>query len=357
VNNPNTEPEQSGSHNSVKLIESVPELEQVLSEPTPEVISTMKSLDGDLMLLGVGGKMGPSMARLARRAADAAGRKIRIIGVSRFSNGNLRSELEANDIETIPCDLLDPEALSKLPEIPNIIYMAGKKFGSTGSEASTWAMNTYLPGMVAQKFPESKIVAFSTGNVYPLSPVTFGGTDENHPTGPIGEYAQSCLGRERILEYYCTQNNTPAAILRLSYAIDLRYGVILDIAQKVYNRQPVDVTMGHAAIIWQGDANAQTLRALDHCGVPPVRLNITGPETVSIRWMAQRLGFYLGVEPIIEGKEAETALLINSAKANKLFGYPKVSLDQMIQWIAHWVEIVGETHNKPTHFETRDGKF
>lgn len=339
------------------MIDTVEQLENTLSEPTPDTIKLMAELEGDLMILGVGGKMGPTMAKLARRSADATGRKIRIVGPSIFPDDGTREDLEKSGIETISCDMLNRDALAGLPDIPNIIYMAGRKFGSTGAECETWAMNSYLPGLVADRFRKSRIVAFSTGNVYPLSRVLHGGTDEKSDVAPIGEYAQSCLGRERIFEHFSMKYNIPVLLFRLSYAIDLRYGVILDIAQKVAAKQPVDVTMGHAAVIWQLDANSAALRCLPHCGVPPTVLNVTGPETISLRWLAKRLGELLDTEPIIVGQEAETALLVNAARACALLGYPSVSLDQMVQWIAHWVKIGGPTLNKPTHFETRDGKF
>lgn len=347
----------NGNWDLPEAINDETELEEILSRPTAEVIQAVSELEGDLMILGIGGKMGPSLARLAKRSAEAAGKKLRVIGVSRFSNKALQDELEKDGVETIPCDLLNSESLNKLPDIRNIVFMAGKKFGSTGAESGTWAMNTFLPGMTAQKFKDSKIVAFSTGNVYPLTKVIYGGADENVTPSPIGEYAQSCLGRERILEHFSRQNETPALIFRLCYAIDLRYGVILDIAQKIFAKQPVDVTMGHAAVIWQGDANAQVLRSFKYCDTPPVRLNITGPETISIRWLAAKLGQYLEMEPNIVGEESNTALLVNASKAASLFGYPKVPLEYMLKWIAHWVKIGGTTLNKPTHFETRDGRF
>lgn len=339
------------------LIETESQLEGVLSEPTPEVVEAMRRLDGDLMLLGVGGKMGPTLAKLARRAVEQAGVRKRVIGVSRFSSGGLERNLNEAGVETLRCDLLDEAALAALPDVPNVVYLVGMKFGTTGAEALTWAMNVYLPGLVARRFAKSRIVALSTGNVYPLSPVASGGPTEDHPVGPVGEYAQSCLGRERMFQHFSLQRGTKCVLIRLNYAIDLRYGVLLDIARKVHAGRPVDVSMGHANVIWQRDANAAVLRSFDLCDSPPAILNLTGPETVSVRRVARRFGELFGVEPVIIGQESETALLSNAGKCARLFGPPAVTLDRMVEWTAHWVEIGGSTLNKPTHFEQRDGKF
>ena len=340
-----------------QYIEDSEQLEDVMSTPTLEVVEAMGEMAGDLLILGVGGKMGPTLAKLAKRAIDEAGSDKRVISVSRFSSPGLQADLNRVGIETIACDLLSETELQALPEVPNVIFMAGRKFGSTGNEPLTWAMNTYMPGRVAKKYRNSRIVVFSTGNVYPLTPISHGGATEMHPVEPIGEYAQSCLGRERVFEHTSNQFGTPLAILRLNYAIDLRYGILLDIAEKVYYEKPVDVTMGAANVIWQGDANAIVLRALMHCQSPPMLLNLTGPEIVSIRWLATRFGEIFGKTPAFEGIEAETALLSNAAHCHQLFGYPRVSLEQMVQWVAHWAEIGGTTLGKPTKFEVRDGKF
>jgi nucleoside-diphosphate-sugar epimerase len=338
-------------------IEDSEQLEDVMSAPMPEVVEAMGGIAGDLLILGVGGKMGPTLAKLARRAIDESGSSKRVIGVSRFSSPGLQADLNRAGIETISCDLLSETELQALPEVPNVIFMAGRKFGSTGNEPLTWAMNTYMPGRVAEKYRNSRIVVFSTGNVYPLTPISHGGATEMHPVEPIGEYAQSCLGRERVFEHASDQFGTPVAILRLNYAIDLRYGILIDIAEKVYYEKPVDLTMGAANVIWQGDANAVVLRSLMHCQSPPMLLNLTGPEIVSIRWLATRFGEIFGEAPAFEGVEAETALLSNAARCHQLFGYPRISLEQMVRWVAHWVEIGGTTLGKPTKFEVRDGKF
>jgi nucleoside-diphosphate-sugar epimerase len=335
------------------VIRDVEQLEDILSTPSHADVDAMAALGGDLMILGVAGKMGPSLAHLARRAAPHK----RVIGVARFSNPAVREELESWGVETISADLLEPHALGALPDAPNIIYMAARKFGSTGNEGLTWAMNTFLPGLVAERFRHARIVAFSTGNVYPLMPVLHGGPDESCPPVPVGEYGQSALGRERMFEYFSARHGTPVTLLRLNYAIDLRYGVLLDIGQKVFERRPVNLKMGHANVIWQGDANSICLRSFALAKSPPDVLNLTGPETVSVRWAAHRFAARFGIEPILEGTESDTALLSNAARCHKLFGYPSVTVEQMIEWIADWIGMGGATHNKPTHFEVRDGKF
>ncbi|MBI1786526.1 MAG: NAD(P)-dependent oxidoreductase [Acidobacteria bacterium] len=333
------------------------QLEDVLSQPSEADVAAMAALDGDLLILGVAGKMGPSLARRARRAADAAGKPKRITGVSRFSSPETRQFLEECGIETIAADMADPDSLARLPEADNVIFMAGRKFGSTGAEHLTWGMNVFLPGLVASRYRRSRIVAFSSGNVYPLMPLERGGATEATPPDPVGEYAQSALGRERMFEYFSSLHGTPAAILRLNYAIDLRYGVLLDVGLKVFERRPVNLEMGHANAIWQGDANSVCLRAFALCSSPPAVLNLTGPETISIRWLARRFGDRFGVDPVYEGTESSTALLNNASRCHRLFGYPSVTLEQMIEWVADWIGMGGTTLNKPTHFEARDGKF
>lgn len=338
-------------------IRSEEELEDRLSEPTPLVLEALRSLDSDLLILGVGGKMGPTLARMAARALATIGSPHRVIGVARFSQPGLREKLEAWGIHTIPCDLLDREAVGRLPESRNLIFMAGQKFGTSGNPDLTWAMNVGVPLHVCERYGTGRVVVFSTGNVYPLTRVVEGGAVETDPPEPVGEYASSCLGRERIFEYFARTRGLQVAIMRLNYAIDLRYGVLLDIALRVRAGQPVDVSMGAANVIWQGDANAWALALLPHCSVPPFVLNVTGPETVSIRRLAERFGALFGVRPSFVGQEAETALLSNAARAHQLFGYPRVSLQQMVEWTAAWVAENGVTWNKPTHFETRDGRF
>jgi nucleoside-diphosphate-sugar epimerase len=339
------------------MITNEEQLEDVLSQPTPADVEAAAKMDGDLLLLGVAGKMGPSLARRAARARESADKNYRIIGVSRFSSDRARALLESSGVDTIAGDLLEPGLLGRLPDAPNVVYLAGRKFGSTDAPSLTWAMNVYLPGLVAERYRNARIVAFSSGNIYPLMPVSLGGAAEQTPVGPVGEYAQSVLGRERMFEYGSSLYGTPVTLLRLNYAIDLRYGVLLDIGQRVFNRTPVDVSMGSVNVIWQGDANSVCLRCLPFCQSPPFVLNLTGPETVSVRWIARTFGARFGVEPIFTGRESDTALLNNAARCQRLFGYPTVSLEQMIDWTAAWIGMNGPTLNKPTHFETRDGAF
>ena len=332
-------------------------LELELLKPSDALVADMQTLKGDIILLGVAGKMGPSMARLARQATDMAGVKRRIIGVSRFSEPGTQDELEADGIETFAADLLNEDHLTALPDAPNVIYLAGTKFGTTGKEPFTWAMNAYLPGRVAERYKNSRIVAFSTGNVYPFSPVTEGGTSEDQPTGPVGEYGQSCLGRERIFQYFSTRYQIPTLIYRLNYAIDLRYGVLLEVAKSVAEERPVDLTTGFVNVIWQGDANEIAIRALLHCEVPARILNVTGPETLSIKWLAEQFGVLLEKKPSFVNAPQPTALLSNASLAHELFGYPRVTLRQMIALTADWIRQGGKTLNKPTHFQERQGKF
>ncbi|MER2006255.1 MAG: NAD(P)-dependent oxidoreductase [Psychrobacillus sp.] len=338
-------------------MKTVEELENLMTQPSAALVDDMVKLDGNIMILGIGGKMGPTLAVMAKRAIDEAGLDKKVIGVSRFSNGTLQAELESAGVETIACDLLNEEELKKLPVEQNIIYMAGNKFGTTGNEHFTWAMNTYLPGRVAEHFKGSNIVSFSTGNVYPLVPVIESGCDENHQVAPVGEYGQSSLGRERVFTYFSERDNTPLAIFRLNYAIDMRYGVLLEIAKSVFNETPLDLSMGHVNVIWQGDANEYAIRSLLHASSPPTIINVTGPETLSVRWLANEFGRLFDKKPVFVGSEQENALLNNASKAHQLFGYPRVSIREMIEWIADWVANDGETINKPTHFQERKGEF
>jgi nucleoside-diphosphate-sugar epimerase len=338
-------------------IADVDQLEDLLSEPTEGVIETLARLEGDLIVLGVGGKMGPSLARMARRACNAAGVRRRIIGVSRFSSGPLEGQLRSWGVETVRCDLLDPEQLARLPEAPNVVFMTGMKFGSTGQEALTWAMNTFLPGMVCRKFPRSRLVAFSTGNVYGMSPALLGGSLETDPLRPAGEYALSCLGRERMVEHFSRTLGIPAAVLRLNYACELRYGVLVDLAQTIWAGQALDLCMSTFNVIWQADANAMALAAFNHLASPPRVLNLAGPELLSVRRVAEQLGALLGKPVQFRGSESADAFLSNGQQALRLFGYPRVGVRQMIEWVADWVRRGGANLGKPTHFEVRDGNF
>lgn len=339
-------------------IHTIGELEERLSRPSDAVVSAMKALDGDVLILGAGGKMGPSLAKLARRAADLAEKSRRIIAVSRFSNAELTEDLSRCGIETIALDLLEPGVLDRLPEIPNIIFMAARKFGTAGDEHLTWAMNTYLPGLVAERFRRSRIVAFSSGNVYPLRSLSQGGAAEDTAVDPVGEYAQSVLGRERMFQYASARWGAQIAILRLNYAVELRYGVLVDIGRAVFERRPISLSMPYVNVIWQGEANAWCLRSFAHCESPPFILNITGPETLSVREIAAEFGHHFKVEPVLQQDEnSATALLNDAGKANAIFGKPSVTPPEMIAWIADWIQRGEVTLNKPTHFQTRDGRF
>jgi nucleoside-diphosphate-sugar epimerase len=332
-------------------------LEELLSEPTHGAIDMMGRLEGDVLLLGVGGKMGPSLARMARRASDAAGVKRRVIGVSRFSSPQLPRQLNAWGIETMTADLLDSDALKALPGVANVIYMPGMKFGTSGQAARTWAMNAFLPGVVAEKFKRSRIVAFSTGNVYPLTRVSRGGSVETDGLAPVGEYGQSCMGRERIFEHFSRTNGTPIAILRLNYAVEMRYGVLVDLAQKVWAGEAIDPSMGHFNCIWQADANAVALQAFEHVASPPFVLNVTGPEVRKVREISEEFGRLMKREVKFIGTETGDALLSNASLMVRRFGAPRVAPSQVIEWTADWVMRGGPSLGKPTHFETRDGKF
>lgn len=341
----------------VKSIRDVAHLEELLSEPTEGAIRAMGSLDGDILVLGVGGKMGPTLARMAKRASKLAGVKRRVIGAARFSTATLENELRENGIETVRSDLLDREALERLPDAANVVFMAGMKFGSTGQEWRTWAMNTFLPGMVAERYRDSRIAVFSTGNVYGLSPVSRGGSREEDALNPAGEYAMSCVGRERIFEHFSRVNGTKMSFIRLNYASEPRYGVLLDVAQRVYEGRTVSLAMGYLNTIWQAEASAMSLQSLGCASAPPNVLNVTGPEVLRVREIAEGFGERFGVKVKFEGQEMSDALLSNAQKAFGLFGMPQVTVAQVMDWIADWVRRGKTTLAKPTHFEDRAGKF
>ena len=336
-----------------KTIPDIAALDELLCRPSSALIDDLSKVDGDIMVLGVGGKMGPTLAGLAKAALPDR----RVTGVARFSEPGVREWLQTRGIETINCDLLDEAAIRCLPQIPNIIFMAGRKFGAEGNLALTWAMNSHVPALVAQAFPNSRIVAFSTGCVYPFVPVDGKGSDESMPPNPPGEYAQSCVGRERMFEYFSHRFKTPGRLFRLNYAIDMRYGVLHDIASRVLKGTPIDVSLGHVNFIWQGDASAQALRCLAHCDTPTSPINVSGHEILAVRDLAAQFGKLLGKTPVIVGREEPTAWLTNTSQAAKLFGLPIVDTAQLISWTADWVARLMPSLGKPTKYEVRDGRY
>lgn len=340
-----------------KGYDGVEAIENALAEPTQGLIDAMPSIDGDIVVLGVGGKVGPSVAVMAKRAAEAAGIDKRIYGVARFSDPHSRTFLEKNGVECVPADLTDDDQLAALPSASNVIFMAGNKFGTTGNESFTWAMNSYLPGRVANRYRDSRIVAFSTLVAYPLADVATGGSREIDPVGPIGEYAASCVGRERVFEHHSLEFGTPLLIFRLGYSIETRYGVLQEIAQAVKDGTEIPLEMGHASVIWQRDVADYAIRSLTLATSPPRRLNITGPEIVSIRWLANKFGQILGKEPQFRGTETGTSYVMDGSSIQSEFGFPSTTLSTMIESVAAWVAADGDTLGKPTKFQQRQGSF
>ena len=338
--------------------EDVEALENFMSEPTPGLVADLARIDGDIVVLGVGGKMGPTLARMAKRAAPGK----RVIGVARFSDTSLAASLESHGVECIACDLLDRSAIERLPNVAdgvkNCVFMAGHKFGAADNAGLTWMMNVGVPAMVADIFRGTRIVSFSTACVYPFVPVDGPGAAEDVAMGPpAGDYANSCVGRERMFDSGSRKNGTPGRMVRLSYAIDMRYGVLHDVARAVFDGAPLDLTMGHADVIWQGDANEQALRLLAHCTTPASPINVTGASHTSVRWLAAEFGRRFGRAPVLAGSEAPTAWLEDTSAAQRLFGPPRVPIETMIDWVADWVQRGGASLGKPTHFSTRDGKY
>lgn len=342
----------------IERINDLEHLEDLLSEPTSLAIEAMGRLEGDLILLGVAGKMGPTLARMARRASDQAGVQRKIYGVARFTDGAaVANRLREQGIEPLAGDLLEPGFLRSLPDVPNVIAMTGMKFGATGQEGRTWAMNVYLPGMICERFARSRLVAFSSGNIYGLCPLHRAGSLESDELHPVGEYAQTCVGRERILQHFSQTLHIPMAILRLNYAVEMRYGVLVDVAQKVLAGQPIDLSMGHLNAIWQADANAAALCAFDHLESPPFIVNLAGPELLSVRRVAEQFGKLFDKSVQFHGSEGPDAVLSNGQLGHRLFGYPRIGANELIHLIADWLQHDGATLGKPTHFEVRDGRF
>ncbi len=334
--------------------ESIEALEDFMTTPSPSLVANLEGVDGDITVLGVGGKMGPTLARMAKRAAPGK----RVIGVARFSEAGLRERLESWGIECIPCDLLDRAAVERLPRTRNVVFMAGHKFGAADNSSFTWAMNAGVPFIVAEAYRESRVVCFSTICVYPFVAANgSGATEQTRAEPPGGDYAYSCVGREQMFVYGSNKWGTPGRLVRLSYAIDMRYGVLHDIATRVFSGRTVDVGMGHVNIIWQGDANEQALRLLAHCTAPTSPLNVTGPQKANVRELAEEFGKRFGKAPKLSGSEAPTAWLADTAEAQRLFGVPRIPVDKMIHWVADWVARGGASLGKETHFETRDGKY
>jgi nucleoside-diphosphate-sugar epimerase len=332
-------------------------LDDLLSEPSPSAVDAVHAAQGDILVLGAGGKMGPTLARMARRAMDAAGQTCRVIAAARFSTPGLRHTLEAHRIETVQCDFLDEQAVGALPDAPNVIFMAGRKFGSTGDEPLTWAMNTLVPAVVCRRFRASRIVAFSTGNVYGLTPSGRGGSREDDPASPVGEYAMSCLGRERVFQYFSRADGTRVAILRLNYAAEMRYGVLVDLATRISRGEAIDLSMGYVNVIWQGDANAMAIAALAEVSAPAFVVNIAGPEELGVRAISSELARLMGTTVNFSGSESDDALLSNGARGHEILGRPRVDAARMLAWTADWVGRGGESLDKPTHFESRAGRF
>ncbi len=330
------------------------ELEERLSRPSPSLAAALASVPGDLLVLGAGGKMGPSLVRMARRADPSR----RIIAASRWSNRVVADSLSGHGVELAHADLLDPGALAALPDAPNIVFMAGQKFGTAAIPASTWAMNAAVPAFVGERYAGSRIIVFSTGNVYPLTPPDRGGSSESDDPAPVGEYANSCLARERIFASGAARHGSPVAIVRLNYSHDLRYGVLTDLATRIVNREPIDRRMGYVNVIWQGDANAIALAALTRATAPdPYIVNVAGTETLLVADLALALGDRLLTQPVFSGEEGPDALLSNSTRMHELLADPLLPLDTLLDWVAPWIRQGGRPLGKPTRFERRDGRF
>ncbi|MFT5522274.1 MAG: nucleoside-diphosphate-sugar epimerase [Pirellulaceae bacterium] len=342
---------------TLQSIRDVEQLEDMLSQPSAAALEALRNVSGDVLLLGAGGKMGTSLARMIVRGSEQVGVARRVLAVSRFGKSGLQDKFHQFGAETIAGDLLDEDFVNNLPDAENVIFMTGVKFGTSGDASLTWAMNTWVPTLVGQRFRNSRIVSFSTGNVYPFVPIESGGCKETDAPNPVGEYGMSALGRERMFQYFSQRHDIPTAIVRLNYSVEMRYGVLVDLCRQVLNNQTIDVSTGYANVIWQADANAMTIAAMQDTDVPPFIVNVTGPELVSIREASMLFGEILGKTPQIVGDESKTALLNNANQAIQRYGAPRYSVEQIIRWTADWVARGGETLDKPTQFQVRDGQF
>jgi nucleoside-diphosphate-sugar epimerase len=340
-----------------EVIGNETELDELLTRPSPRLCEFIKSVSGPLLILGAGGKMGPSLAVLARRAAEAANHSLEVIAASRFSDPGGRAWLEARGVRTVVCDLFDSSALTHLPDVQNVIYLVGLKFGTGKDPSRTWAVNTLVPARVCERYPKARIAALSTGNVYPHAQVSQGGALETEPLTPLGEYANAAVARERIFEFCAQRYGTQVSILRLYYAVDLRYGVLVDLATKVARGEPIALVNGSFNCIWQGDANEMILRSLDLATAPPSAWNLCRPEVFSVRATAVRLGELLGRAPNFQGMESGTAILGNAGRICGRLGAPAVPFETLLHWVVHWVKLGGRNLGRPTHFEVRDGKY
>lgn len=338
-------------------ITSEQQLEQVLTQPSEADISFARRLRGDCMVLGAGGKMGPTLAQRLHLALKAANRDSRVIAVSRFQSADAEQELKNAGVQTVSCDLLDPEDVRSLPLVDNVLFLAGRKFGSTGDPEMTWAINAIVPGQVAQHFRKSRIVVFSTGNVYPFVSPEAGGCTESEPLAPVGEYAQSCLARERVFEYYSKKFSIPCLLYRLNYAIDLRYGVLVDIARQVYEGKAVDISVPAVNVLWQGDANSYAIRSLQLCDSPARVLNVTGPETIQVSAAAEFFARRFNRKLAFTGESKGKALLSNAKACHSVLGYPAVTAEELMEAVAVWIEAGGATLDKATKFQVTDGRF
>lgn len=347
----------TSNNTTPELIADEQQLDEVLTRPSPKLVEFVRELEGPLVILGAGGKMGPTLAARVRRAATEAGVELRIVAVSRFSDASARDWLTERNIETISIDLLDRNALAELPDAKHVIHLVGTKFGTRQTPSHTWAVNVLAPSHALERYADARVVALSTGNVYPLTPVNRGGSVETDPLQPVGEYGNAALGRERIIDYYSRRNGTPVVLMRLNYATDLRYGVLVDIARKVAAGESVDLAMGYLNCIWQGDANDIIVRSLSLASSPPRVLNLTGSAVLSVRQIAEQFGHHLDKPVQFTGREADEALLSNASQCIELYGEPPTSVETVIRWTADWIRRGGRLLNKPTHFEVRDGVF